>query len=132
MIGKRVNKRVRDGPALALALLVGRQIIKRPQVQSLDNTMFPMYLYCRYMEKSVISRIGKWGNSLAVRLPKAFADEMNLAENASIRIMLKDGTLIIAPEREPKRNLEELLAGVTEENIHGEWETGGPTGKEPW
>jgi antitoxin MazE len=132
MIGKRVNKRVRDGPALALALLVGRQIIKRLQVQSLDNTMFPMYLYCRYMEKSMISRIGKWGNSLAVRLPKAFADEMNLAENASIRIMLKDGTLIIAPEREPKRNLDELLAGVTEENIHGEWETGGPTGKEPW
>jgi antitoxin MazE len=84
------------------------------------------------MENSMISRIGKWGNSLAVRLPKAFADEMNLSENASIRMMLKDGTLIIAPEREPRRNLEELLAGVTDENIHGEWETGGPKGKEPW
>ena len=80
----------------------------------------------------MVSRIGKWGNSLAVRLPKAFADEMNLADNASIRMMLKEGALIIIPDREPKSNLEELLAGVTEENIHGEWETGGPTGKEPW
>jgi antitoxin MazE len=84
------------------------------------------------MEKNMISRIGKWGNSLAVRLPKAFADEMNLSENASILMMMKDGTLIISPEREPKRSLEELLAGVTEENIHSEWKTGGPTGKESW
>jgi len=84
------------------------------------------------MEKGMISRIGKWGNSLAVRIPKAFADEMELVENASILMMLKDGSLIIVPDREPKRRLEELLAGVTEENIHGEWETGGPKGKEPW
>jgi antitoxin MazE len=80
----------------------------------------------------MITRIQKWGNSLAVRIPKAFADEMNLVENASIRMMLKDGALIIAPDDEPKWNLEELLAEVTEENIHGEWETGGPAGKEPW
>ncbi len=80
----------------------------------------------------MISRVQKWGNSLAVRIPKAFADEMNLVENASIRLMLKDGALIITPDAEPKWNLDELLAGVTDENIHGEWETGGPTGKEPW
>jgi antitoxin MazE len=84
------------------------------------------------MERKVITRIQKWGNSLAVRIPKAFADEMNLAENASIQMMLKEGALIITPGDEPKWNLEELLAGVTEENIHGEWETGGPAGKETW
>jgi len=80
----------------------------------------------------MISRIRKWGNSLAVRLPKVFADEMNLVENASILMMLKDGKLIIAPEREPKLKLEDLLAGVTPENTHSEWETGRPVGKEPW
>lgn len=80
----------------------------------------------------MVSRVGKWGNSLAVRLPKAFADEMNLAENASIRMMMKEGALIITPEKEPEWKLQELLAKVTEENIHGEWETGGPAGKEPW
>lgn len=82
--------------------------------------------------KKVTSRIQKWGNSLAVRIPKAFADEMKLAENASIRMMLKDGALIITPDDESKWNLEELLAGVTEENIHGEWETGEPAGEEQW
>ena len=80
----------------------------------------------------MVSRAQKWGNSLAVRIPKAFADEMNLAENSSIRMMLKDGALIITPGDERTWSLEELLAGVTEENIHGEWETGEPAGKEPW
>ncbi len=80
----------------------------------------------------MISRIQKWGNSLAVRIPKVFADEMSLAENASIRMMLKDGALVITPNDEPQWTLEKLLAGVTAENIHGEWETGGPTGKETW
>ncbi len=80
----------------------------------------------------MISRIQKWGNSLAVRIPKVFADEMNLAEGASVQMMLKEGALIITPNDEPKWSLEELLAGVTAENIHGEWETGGPAGKESW
>jgi antitoxin MazE len=84
------------------------------------------------MERKMISRIQKWGNSLAVRIPKVFADEMNLAEGASIQMMLKEGALIITPNDEPKWSLEELLAGVTAENIHGEWETGGPAGKESW
>jgi antitoxin MazE len=83
-------------------------------------------------ERNMTSRVGKWGNSLAVRLPKAFADEMNLVENSSIVMMLKDGALIIAPDREPEWKLEDLLAGVKEENIHGEWETGERAGKEPW
>lgn len=80
----------------------------------------------------MIRRIQKWGNSLAVRIPKAFADEMKLAENASIRMMLEDGALIIKPDDESKWKLEKMLAEVTEENIHGKWETGEPSGKEPW
>jgi antitoxin MazE len=80
----------------------------------------------------MISRVQKWGNSLAVRIPKVFADEMNLAEGASVQMMLKEGVLIITPNDEPKWDLEELMAGVTDENIHDEWETGGPAEKESW
>jgi antitoxin MazE len=80
----------------------------------------------------MITRVQKWGNSLAVRIPKAFADEMKLGENSSVQMMLEDGALIIKPDDESKWSLEELLAGVTEENIHAEWETGEPAGKEPW
>lgn len=80
----------------------------------------------------MISRVQKWGNSLAVRIPKVFADEMNLAEGASVQMMLKEGVLIITPNDEPKWDLEELMAGVTDENINDEWETGGPAEKESW
>ncbi|MBM3295222.1 MAG: AbrB/MazE/SpoVT family DNA-binding domain-containing protein [Candidatus Aminicenantes bacterium] len=51
----------------------------------------------------MISRIQKWGNSVAVRIPKAFADEMNVTENASIDMMMREGALIITPMEEPKR-----------------------------
>lgn len=80
----------------------------------------------------MVSRVQKWGNSLAVRIPKAFADEMNLAENASILMMLKEGALVIVPDDKTEWKLEVLLADVADDNIHGEWETGLASGKEPW
>ena len=39
------------------------------------------------------SRVQKWGNSLALRIPKAFVDEMGLENNSSVRMMLKEGSL---------------------------------------
>jgi antitoxin MazE len=78
------------------------------------------------------SKIQKWGNSLAVRIPKPFAAEMELVENSSILMMVEEGALLIVPDPEGKWTLEALLAGVTEENLHAEWETGGPEGGEPW
>lgn len=76
------------------------------------------------------SRILKWGNSLAVRIPKILADEMNMAENTSIQLTMKDGALQIAPLADPPWDLDDLLAGVTKDNLHEGWETGGPAGKE--
>jgi antitoxin component of MazEF toxin-antitoxin module len=46
--------------------------------------------------------------------------------------MIKEGTLVVTPEREPEWRLEELLEKVTEENIHREWETGPTQGEEIW
>jgi antitoxin MazE len=83
-------------------------------------------------EIEMLSKIQKWGNSLAVRIPKAFADEMNLAEGSSIQMMRKEGELIIVPYEERARTLEEMLSLVTDENLHNEWEAGPPVGKEAW
>jgi antitoxin MazE len=80
----------------------------------------------------MISRILKWGNSLAVRIPKAFADELNVAENASIQMMLEEDAIRIAPVREKEWTFGALLAGVRDDNIHEEWETDRPVGKEEW
>jgi antitoxin MazE len=78
------------------------------------------------------TKVQKWGNSLAFRIPKVYADEIRIEANASIDMTMKDGALIITPVVENQSALEELLARVTEENIHHEWDTGPAEGEELW
>ena len=78
------------------------------------------------------TQIQKWGNSLALRIPKSFATESSIEEGSLVDMSIIEGRLIIEPISEPTYTLEELLAGVTKENIHAEADTGGPTGKEVW
>ena len=78
------------------------------------------------------THVQKWGNSLALRIPKSFADEIGLGQNSSIQLMIKEGALVVTPERETKWRLEELLEKVTKDNIHREWETGSAQGDEAW
>lgn len=78
------------------------------------------------------ARVQKWGNSLALRIPKSFALEAYLQENTPVELSLVEGKLIVVPQSAPSPTLEELLRGVTEENLHGEWDTGRPQGNETW
>jgi antitoxin MazE len=76
--------------------------------------------------------IQRWGNSLAVRLPKAFAENIGLMDNSPVEITIDNGQLVITPLREPTYSLDALLAGITDENMHSETDTGAPTGNESW
>jgi antitoxin MazE len=78
------------------------------------------------------TNVQKWGNSLALRIPKSFANEAGLGENSTVDLSLSDGKLIVRPLRPEPQTLEELLRGVTDENLHGEWETGPAVGREAW
>lgn len=78
------------------------------------------------------TRIQKWGNSLALRIPMAFAREIGLAQGATVDLSLRQGKVIIEPVEQPPLSLEQLLDGVTEENLHGEVDTGPAVGKEAW
>jgi antitoxin MazE len=78
------------------------------------------------------TRVQKWGNSLGVRIPKSFADEIGIGPNASVQMMIEEGTIVIVPEREASWTLEGLLAHVTEDNKPSEWDTGAPEGREQW
>jgi antitoxin MazE len=78
------------------------------------------------------TRVQKWGNSLALRIPKAFAEEAGLSANAAVELSLSGGRLVVQPIAPPRFTLDELLRGVTEDNIPGEWDTGPATGKEVW
>ena len=76
------------------------------------------------------TKVQKWGNSLALRIPKSFALSMNIKQNELIDLSIGDGKLIITPITEKEYSLKELLAGVSEDNLHGEFDTGTPIGKE--
>jgi antitoxin MazE len=80
----------------------------------------------------VETRVRKWGNSLALRIPKLLAAEVGIEEDTRVELSLVDGKLVITPETEPELQLEDLLAQVTEENLHGEIDTGPATGREAW
>jgi len=65
--------------------------------------------------------VQKWGNSLAVRIPKSFAAALGLGNNAPVEMALEDGALVIKPDKASAWDLDALLAEVTDENIHSEW-----------
>ena len=78
------------------------------------------------------TRIQKWGNSLALRIPKPFAEEVGLMPDSAVEINLKDGTLVVTPKPKKRITLDELLASITEDNIHEEYDWGEAVGKEVW
>jgi antitoxin MazE len=78
------------------------------------------------------TRVQKWGNSLALRIPKSFAAEAGLREDTPVTLSMVEGRLIIQAVASEPLTLEDLLRGVTEENRHGEWDTGLAVGWELW
>ena len=72
------------------------------------------------------SRIRRWGNSLALRIPKAFAEEASLEDESVVDLKVVNGKLVVASVAEPEVTLEQLLADVEERNLHGEVSTGRP------
>jgi len=80
----------------------------------------------------MLAKVQKWGNSLALRIPKAFAQDAQLENDSLVEISLVEGQIIITPVKAPSWTLDELLAGINKENIHHEVNTGSAVGKELW
>ncbi len=78
-----------------------------------------------------MSVVTKWGNSLAVRIPKNLASQINLKEGSSISITVSEGKIVISPKRK-KYTLEELLEGTSPDDFGGEIDWGEPVGVEIW
>jgi antitoxin MazE len=78
------------------------------------------------------TRIQKWGNSLALRIPKSFAAESHLEQGMLVEVSLLDGKLLVTPVRPPAVTLVELLQGITPENLHPEVDSGPAAGHEAW
>jgi antitoxin MazE len=77
-------------------------------------------------------QIQKWGNSLALRIPKAFVHEINLCQGAAVDIGIKESCIIVKPLTEKKFSLKSLLAGANKSNTHKEEDFGERQGLEAW
>ncbi len=62
------------------------------------------------------THIARWGNSLALRIPKAVADRLRLDAGGAVELSVEDDRLVIRSSRCPLR-LEALLAGITPDNL---------------
>lgn len=77
------------------------------------------------------TQVSKWGNSLGVRIPKAYAEEVGLSEGATVDVKVSGRKLVLEPAR-PEYGLEELIAAITPKNRHAAMDWGAPIGKETW
>lgn len=71
--------------------------------------------------------VQKWGNSLAVRIPKDVAEEIHIEQGSlmELRVAVEEGTITLVPKKTRKKySLDELLSGVTTENRHHEIDFG--------
>lgn len=74
-------------------------------------------------------QIQKWGNSLALRIPKSFAVETDISQGSTVEITIENGHIKLKPVKK-EETLEELLEGITKENLHTEIDFGKAEGKE--
>ncbi len=78
------------------------------------------------------TRIGKHGDNLAIHIPQSLASQVGLEVDAEVELTPGDGELVVSVSKPPNSKLDVLLAGVTEENLHAEVDTGRPVGNEVW
>jgi antitoxin MazE len=78
------------------------------------------------------TRVQKWGNSLALRIPKSFAEEAGLRAEAAVELTLVEGALVVQRVTPEPLTLDQLLLGVTDDNMPSDWDTGPAVGKELW
>ena len=74
--------------------------------------------------------IQKWGNSLAVRIPKTAVADARLRQGSLLDLSLKRGMLVLKPLRNPSQSLQKMLDQITDENLHLESDFGPPRGRE--
>ncbi|MDZ4791347.1 MAG: AbrB/MazE/SpoVT family DNA-binding domain-containing protein [Hyphomicrobiales bacterium] len=75
------------------------------------------------------TQISKWGNSLAVRIPKAHAEQLGLLDGMTVELEAAGDAITIT---KTKYDLGAMLNAITPENLHGETGWGAPVGREEW
>ncbi len=72
----------------------------------------------------------KWGNSLAIRVPKSIAQQAGLKVKDDLDIEVRKGVLVLRPHLRRVYRLEDLVKRMTPRNVHKALDFGGPVGRE--
>ncbi len=78
------------------------------------------------------SKVQKWGNSLALRIPRVFAKDAHLHQGSVVQVSMVEGKIVVSPTKKQKYSLSQLLKGITPANRHSEMDFGAAKGKEVW
>ncbi len=78
------------------------------------------------------ARIEKWGSTLALRIPESYAEQAGLEPEAVVDVSLAGRTLVVRRLPQEPATLDQLLEGVTPQNLHGEQALGPAVGGEAW
>ena len=78
-------------------------------------------------------RVQKWGNSLAVRIPKPLAEDAEVKEGTVLNLAVSEGKVVATPVQNNKKlSLRQLLARVNRKNLHAEVDSGRSVGHKIW
>lgn len=77
----------------------------------------------------MIGKVLKWGNSLALRIPANLAKETKIEQGSEVEITIEKGAILLRPLGK-EFSLEDLIAGINEENLHSEVDFGRHEGRE--
>ena len=78
------------------------------------------------------TQLARWGNSLAVRIPKPVALAAKLTAGDHLEVDVEGPGKVRIQKPKSKPTLEELVSGITTENMHSETDWGESLGKEMW
>ena len=78
------------------------------------------------------TRVQRWGNSLGLRIPKAFAAEVEIDAGSTVDLSVEDGELVVRPVPKLHYDIDELISGITPSNTHEPIDWGEAVGRESW
>jgi antitoxin MazE len=128
LASRRATLAYTDVDALVIRAVSGSPIIEG-RSRTLLHDLRAVYLIDHMPSNT---HVAKWGNSLAVRIPRAIVTKARLAEGDRLSfILVADGSIVMR-SRHPRYSLEQLVAAIRPGNRHRETDWGAPRGKEVW
>lgn len=77
-----------------------------------------------------MATVQKWGNSLAIRVPKDLARKLQVSEGSAVDLELREGELVVRPAPRHSLSLKRLLNECKPSQLHGETDFGPDVGRE--